>query len=126
MGDIGDWIQTYWFELGSLALQLGTLATLLWFARKALAVLAASPRHYEEPQTVPLESVSPEPARPYQGGLRGLIPMEPQPACASASAPARHVASAVTHPWRAVVRWLNTPMKSGATIPWRRVTRQLS
>ena len=126
MGDIADWMQTYWFELGSLALQLGTLATLLWFARKALAVLSASPRHYEEPQAVPVESVSPQPARPHQGGLRGLIPMEPQAAYASASAPVRPVASAPLDPWRAIVRWLNTPMRSGTTIPWRRVTRQLS
>jgi hypothetical protein len=122
MGDISEWIQNYWFELSSLILQLAILSTLVWFGRKALAALGSSPRRAEAPEPQPAEYAPAEPSREFHGGLRGLISMEQEAGYAAPQA--AHAAAGGADAWHAIVRWLNTPMKSGATAPWRRVTRQ--
>lgn len=41
MGDILDFVQSNWYEIGSLAFQFAILAVVVWFGRKAVRVLSA-------------------------------------------------------------------------------------
>lgn len=151
---MSDWIQSNWFELSTVILQLATLATLAWLGNKALAILASSRRHaeslrpqaeapYREVAAMPRESSvamhraaevapllqteapAPESAHAYHGGMRGLIPMDPPAASYSSRTAQVMPAAAHTSLLRSVVKWLNTPMNSNATVPWRRI-RQVS
>lgn len=124
MNALSDWIQANWFELGSLALQIATLASLVWFGRKAMEIFAQgrTVRHAEAPAAEPMamEAATPDTTHSFHGGLRGLIPME----APEARRPQR-AARADAGVWRSIVQWLNQPMNSDATTPWRRI-RQIS
>lgn len=41
MGDIMTWLQGYWYEAGSLTLQLAILAAIVWYGRKAVNAIWA-------------------------------------------------------------------------------------
>lgn len=127
MNELSDWIQANWFELGSLALQIATLASLVWFGRKAMAQLARgqSVRQAEAPATEPMamEAATSDTTHPFHGGLRGLIPME-APATRGSERVVRGVHTEAGL-WRSIMKWLNKPMSSDATTPWRRI-RQIS
>jgi hypothetical protein len=129
MNELSDWIQANWFELGSLALQIATLASLVWFGRKAMAQLARgqSVRHAEAPATEPMamEAATPDTTHPFHGGLRGLIPMEAPTARGPERTKAISAVPAEMGLWRSIVKWLNAPMNDDATVPWRRI-RQIS
>lgn len=117
MNGIGDWMQSYWFELGSLSLQFTTLAALVWFARNLLRIMADSPGRVAALQHVPEVAGMEEQEPSLRGGLRGLIPMDPVPAVA----PARAAVGRPERPnlWEATIKWLNTPM-GNAPVAWRR------
>jgi hypothetical protein len=42
MSEVNDWMQSNWYELGSLLVQMGFLVAGVWFARKILRTLRAS------------------------------------------------------------------------------------
>lgn len=118
MSDLSDWIQSYWFELGSLLLQFATLTALVWFARRMLRIVMTSQEHAESlrPASAPPTELSAE-AQPFSSGLRGLIPMDP-----TSSKPrvrAAYVGSGSGDLWHSIVKWLNTPM-GDAPVAWRR------
>jgi len=124
MGAISDWIQNYGLELGSFLVQLATLATVVWFGRKALGILAAAPRIAEAARPQPAEPTPIRESGEFHGGLRGLIPMEQEAEHATVYAVASSPAG--VDPLQAMVRWLNTPWKGDGSVAWRRVSRQVS
>jgi hypothetical protein len=129
MSDITDWIQSYWFELGSLTAQFAILAVLVWYARTTLRILTGSERQ-AEPARKPFEAApSFVPAEPQPAGHAGvgrmLSPMPAPSVLQSQPATCRVVAERIG-PWHAMVKWLQAPMSSRSAVPWRRVTRQIS
>lgn len=120
MSEIADWIQGYWFELSSLALQCSILVAILWFARKALAALPSRETAMPHLGEATAAATRPDAAQQYRGSPRGLIPMEASGAVA-APGPSR-VSRADSGLWRGVVRWLKTPMKHDPALLWRRTS----
>lgn len=114
MSDLFDWIQSYWFELGSLTAQFAILAVVVWYARTALRILAASQRQ-AEPIAGPSEAaVSFDPAEPapaaYGGVGRVLSPMPSEPI--RQYEPLAHQRIERTSTWRAMIGWLQAPIGS--------------
>jgi hypothetical protein len=145
MSDLTDWIQSYWFELTSLAIQLAILVVLQWFAQTALKLLAA-----REPRA---EAV-PEPSQ-HHSGLVASLTTSPSRASVAATQDASgpHIAEpgfagvgrmllpipesagpepAIYHraegpnPLKSVIRWLQQPINPSASVAWRRVLRPIS
>jgi len=121
MSDISDWIQSYWFELGSLTTQLAILVVLVWYARKALRILSLPQGQAEaaadssEPSPV---FTAMEPVAAGHGGVgRMLSPMPGSEGQPEATA-YRHRER--TNPWHAIVKWLREPMNSRSVVAGRR------
>jgi hypothetical protein len=118
MGDLSDFLQNYWFELGSLIAQFGILVVIAWYARTSLraggvpqrqAVRPVAARSEAQPEFEPAE---PESAPAVYGGVgRMLSPMPDAPALHSEAAAPRRVKR--TNPWRAMIKWLRAPMTIG-------------
>ena len=138
MSDLIDFVQSNWYELGSLAVQFAILAIVVSFGRRILRILsiplaassAASQAQVELLQD--LEKLSgthdsrppekPEPVA-YGGVGRLLSPIPGAPTDNDAeSAVSSHREG--RSPWRALVAWLKTPMNPGASR--RRIIRQVS
>ncbi len=96
MGEMSDWMQSNWFELGSLLVQFAILATVAWYGRKALGILTASQVQDEAPQRL-----SPARSRPEGAG---------------------HGGGGLAAAWRNGIEWLQAPMGSGGVAPWHRAT----
>jgi hypothetical protein len=112
MSDIFDWIQSYWFELGSLTAQFAILAVVVWYARTSLRILAASQRQ-AEPATRPSEApaafaVTEEPA-PAHGGVGRMLSAMPEAPVLQAELVAASRVKRVS-PWQATINWLRAPM----------------
>lgn len=140
-----DWIESYWFQLGSLALQSAILLVAVSFGRKALRILSvplATSRAVSQAQVELLqdlqnlsESRSPRPpaesslaaeSRPaaYGGVGRFLSPMpDAQPAAIHEESAAPANTEGVS-PWRALKGWLNRPWGNRPVPVWRRLVRQ--
>jgi hypothetical protein len=121
MSEISDWIQSNWFELGSLLVQCAMLVTLAWFGRKLLRILSASFEHNEalrglSPSKVVDEQQTAEPAHGFAtpefesagqgsagrtGTSPGLIAWLQEP-----------MGSGGIHSSNRVIRWLQAPMGS--------------
>jgi hypothetical protein len=111
MHEIGDWIQSNWFELGSLLVQCAILVTLIWYGRKTLRSIRASQGQDEALQRLSLSNATAE--RPTTEavaptGLEG----------------AGHGGGGVGAAGRDLIGWLQAPMGSGVA-PWRRAIRWL-
>ncbi len=104
MNAIFDWIQSNWYETGMLMAQGAILATLIWYARKALRAMRASQRQVETLLSLSLTPGAPAIARtePTNGSEHGTI-----------------------HPLRSAIGWLQAPVGSGGFHPMRRVVRWL-
>lgn len=138
MSDIIDFLQSNWYELGSLAVQFAILAIAVSFGRRILRILAiplaassaASQAQVELLQDLQKlsdtrESRPPEEPQPraYGGVGRMLSPTPGAPTDNDAES------AVLSHgedpsPWRALVAWLKTPMNPGASR--RRIVRQAS
>jgi hypothetical protein len=118
MSDLSDWVQSYWFQLGSLLLQFATLTALVWFARRMLRILMTSQERAGSlhPASTPPTAPSAE-AQPFSSGLRGLIPMDSDPS--QPRAQAAYVGAGSSSLWHSIVKWMNTPM-GNAPVAWRR------
>ena len=124
MNGIGDWISSYWFELGSLLFQGATLLTLIWFGKSLLKIMTASRVHAEAPQRLAVAEASAVEEPSYRGVVRGLIPMDPEPSASHAAV--AFIRSERPGFWHGVMKWLNTPM-GNAPVAWRRmVVRRVS
>ncbi|MGA8223512.1 MAG: hypothetical protein WB780_17825 [Candidatus Acidiferrales bacterium] len=141
MSDIFDWIQSYWFEWGSLAIQLAILAVVISYGRKALRLLSAplaASRAASQAQVelledletlsgTPISSPAGEPRATAYGGVGRFLSPMPEGAAASQPEPAESVRREGGSPWGALVAWLQTPMgENPHARPWRRVIRQVS
>jgi hypothetical protein len=104
MNEINDWIQTNWFELGSLLIQFAILATVAWYGRKALRILVASRHQNEAMQGLSLSNVN---------GERQLGDPED----------AEHGPGRVAVAWCNLMAWFQAPMGSGGPGPFRRTIR---
>lgn len=143
MSDIIDLIQSYWFELGSLALQFAILAAVVSYGRKALRLLSvplAATRAASQAQVELLQDLQDlsetrvsrppaEPAEPkaavYGGVARVLSPMPEAPAESHAE-PAVLASHNGHSPWHSLVAWLKTPMRNRPAPQRRRAIRQVS
>jgi len=115
MSDLTDFIQSYWFELGSLIAQFGILAVIAWYARTSLRITAASQRRVA-PAASRVETrieLSPEEedAQGYGGVGRILSPMPGAAELGTEPRGYRHVERVSL--WRAMVAWLQAPIGSG-------------
>jgi hypothetical protein len=113
MGEMSDWIQSNWFELGSFLVQFAMLATLAWYGRNVLRMLVATYDQNEALRKLWLSNVAPD-----------------QRITQQAFAPAgfergRHGSGGAAAAWRDLVTWLQAPMGSGGIGPRRRVMRWL-
>jgi hypothetical protein len=131
MNEFTAWIQSNWYALGNLFIQLGFLAVGVWFARKILITMRASQEQVgallklsftgatsERLASTTIAERSFANASPYwltPSETPPVTVLEPQESGPSHWAVARH---------RAAV-WLQTPMSSGDTALWRRATKWL-
>ena len=119
MGDLSNFLQDNWFELGSLIAQFGILAVIAWYARTQLRMPAASSHRRAEPAATLLESpdefAPQEPVTAGYGGVgRMLSPMTAAPSLEAVPASAGRAQR--MGPWRAMIRWLRTPMTLGTRV----------
>ncbi len=91
MSEILVWMQSYWYELGTLFVQCAILATVVWYARRALRTSRSSTEQAEL-----LQSVSSARETSAFG----------QPQYEESE---RHP---VVYPWHKLVRWLQAPLGS--------------
>jgi hypothetical protein len=132
MNEVTAWMQSNWYELGTLVAEFVCLTVGIWFARKILRTLRASQEQVgallklsvaggatdrQSPNAAP-DRPSVVAASPYW-----LTPSE----TASAGSP-EHAESAppqlATHK-NGLIVWLQTPMSSGGVAPWRKAIRWL-
>ena len=139
MSDMIDWIQSYWYELGSLALQSAILAVAVSYGRKALKIMSvplATSRAVSQAQVElqqDLQNLSErrssrpaaEPKAAAYGGVgRMLSPMPAAPAEGHAEQLLAHREGLSF--WHSLAAWLQTPMGNRPAPAWRRVIRQVS
>jgi hypothetical protein len=133
MNDFTVWMQSNWYALGNLLLQISFLAAGVWFARKILRAMRASQEQVgallklsvtgavteRQSSSVaaerPLASASPYWLTPAE------VPPADQPKPAE-SGPSRWAAAGHN-----LLVWLNTPMSSGSgdAAPWRKAIKWL-
>jgi hypothetical protein len=140
MTDFSTWMQSNWYELGSILAEFAFLIAGVWFARKILKTLRASQEQFGALLKLTLTDELAERAK-LSGALhRSPSSVEadrptpyvmaewPSPAETPAlslpeSKPRR---SYVVAAWRGTVRWLQTPMHSSqGPSPLRKVARWL-
>jgi hypothetical protein len=132
MTEFTAWMQSNWYTLGNLLIQLGFLAAGVWFARKILTTMRASQEQVgallklsltgaasERPPSMATAERTFANASPYWLTPAETLPVElpePQESGPGRWAVARH----------RVTVWLQTPMSSGGeTALWRRATKWL-
>jgi hypothetical protein len=132
MNEITAWMQSNWYELGTLVAEFAFVAAAIWFARKILRTLRASQEQVgallklsvtggaadRQSPNAAADRPSIAAASPYW-----LTPSE----TASAGSPeqaesAPHLMA--THK-NGLIVWLQTPMSSGGVAPWRKAIRWL-
>ena len=99
MNELSEWVQRNWFQLGSLLVQFGVLATLAWYGRSILRIIRA----WDEAQPrVELPEAADD---RYEGGLTATW----REVLAWLQAP---MGSGGPGPFRRVIMWLQAPMGS--------------
>jgi hypothetical protein len=109
MSEISDWIQSNWFELGSLLIQCAVLATLAWYGRKVSRILSAS--YYQ------IDALRRNVAAEQQVTQQVFAP--------GGFERAGHGSGGVAAAWRDLMTWLQAPMGSGRMGTSSRVKRWL-
>ncbi len=112
MNELFDWMQGQWYQLASVLIQFGILATLFFHARKALRLVGTS-KAQMEPRQDAVESYS----------LTGR-------AVAINDAPEKperhwHIGSHVSAAFTGVGSWLQAPIGGSSAGPVRRLKRWL-
>ena len=130
MNEFTAWIESNWYELGTLLSEVVFLAAGIWFARKILRTLRASQEQVGALLKLSVtgavaerQSSSAVAERPFASASPyWLTPSEIPPAGSQEPPESRPARSALGH---SLVVWLNTPMSSGGVAPWRRAIRWL-
>ena len=109
---MSDWIQTNWFELGSLLVQCAILVTLVWYGGKTLRIVRALQTRDETVERLLPSTAAAEPT------VRRTF------------APARlegteDGASGMAAVWDNLTSWLQTPMVSREAVPRGKDSRWL-
>jgi len=131
MNEFTVWIQSNWYEMGTLLSEFVFLAAGIWFARKILKTLRAS-----QEQVGALLKLSVTGAitdrQPANGSAeRSFATASPYWLTPTEVPPANQQSLAESGPSRwasarhGVIGWLQTPMKSGGVAPWRKAIRWL-
>jgi hypothetical protein len=108
---MSDWIQSNWFELGSLMVQFAVLVTLAWFGRKLLRILSVSFGHSEALPRVSPSNVAVE---------QRVVEQEYAP---PAFQPARQALARESRTWPGLIEWLREPIGNGGTYSRNRFIR---
>ena len=120
MNEIYNWIQSNWYELGSLLFQGAIVLTLGWFGRTALRTMRAS-----QEQVGALLKLTLSDASADRSQLGGFAQRTAPSAPALAAGEGEEIRpSLVGGAWRGVGGWLQAPMGSGVA-PWRKVIKWL-
>jgi hypothetical protein len=121
MSEVSDWMQSNWYELGSLLLQMALLVAGVCFARKILRTLKAWQEQLGALVKLPVLDAAGERAAPPAAVERAARVAEPAHAL-----PDREAGGAGMAATRAsLLHWLQTPIRSGGTAPRGRVMRWL-
>ena len=131
MNEFSTWMQSNWYALGNLFIEVAFLAAGVWFARKILRTIRASQEQFgaflklsvtgaisERPASSAVAERSFASASPYW-----LTPAEISPAPLQEpheSGPSRWAVAQQ----RAII-WLRTPMKRAEVAPWRKAIKWL-
>ena len=132
MNEITAWIQSNWYELGNLSVEIVFLSTGIWFARKILRSIRASQEQVGALIRLSVGGAVPERQVPSAAAERPAATAGSYWLTASESAPADQAApvetslSPILSAGHGLVGWLNTPMmKSSGTAPWRKAINWL-
>lgn len=131
MSEFSSWLQSNWYGLGNLLVELAFLIAGVWFARNilnamrsfqeqvgALVKLSISATPVERQSSSSSDKHPLADASPYW-----LTPSETQTACLSE--PTERGPGQFAVAWHRSVLWLQAPMNSTEVVPWRRVIRWL-
>jgi hypothetical protein len=95
MNDVGDWVQSNWFELGTLLIQCALLAVVAWYGSGMLRFLRAFSQYQDQ----------------FRQRISETIPTALED---------RHGFSSA---WHSTMRWLQEPWGRGSSGPFRRAIR---
>ncbi len=112
MSELFDWMQGQWYQLASVLIQFGILATLFFHARKALRLIGAS-----KAQVEPRQDVAESYSLTGRAVAINAAPEEPETHW--------HVGSHVSAAFRGAGSWLQAPIGGGSIGPVRRLRRWL-
>jgi hypothetical protein len=131
MNEFAAWIESNWYALGNLFLQIAFLAAGVWFARKTLKTMRASQEQVGALLKLSVTGAVTERATPGAAAERSFASASPYwltPAEVPSAGPEVPPESGPSR-W-AVARhslgvWLSTPMSSSGAAPWRKAIRWL-
>ena len=131
MSEFATWMQSNWYALGNLLLQIAFLAAGVRFAREILRTMRASQEHIgallklsvtgainERHSSSTVAERSFANASPYWLTPAEIPPVGPLEL--PESRPSRWVVA-----WHTLVVWLQAPMRSGDTASWRKAIKWL-
>jgi hypothetical protein len=130
MNEFAAWIQSNWYALGNLLMQISFLAAGVWFARIILRTIRASQEQVGALLKLSVTGTSERHAsnaasdRPFANASPyWLAPAE----VPSAGLPQFHESrpSLLAVAWHSLTVWLRTPMGSGEVHPWRKALQWL-
>jgi hypothetical protein len=133
MNEFTVWMQSNWYALGNLLLQISFLAAGVWFARKILRTMRASQEQVGALLKLSVTGAATERQSLSAAAERPLASASPYwltPAEAPPAGPPEHTESGPSR-WAAAGHnlkvWLNTPMSSGNgdAAPWRKAIKWL-
>src|SRR5437660_566794 len=131
MNEFTVWLQSNWYEMGTLLSEFVFLAAGIWFARKILKTLRASQEQVGALLKLSVSGTIAERQPANAGAERPLAaaspywltPSEVLPAPQQETSPSDP--SSLTVARHGVVDWLKTPMRTGGVAPWRKAIRWL-
>ena len=127
MSEFTTWMQSNWFALGSLLLQVAFLAAVVRFAGEILRTMRASQEQVGALIKLTVAGTVPERQSASTAAERSFATGSPYwltPSEVPANQPELSE-SRLSNAGHGIVAWLNTPMKSGSAAPWRKAIRWL-
>jgi hypothetical protein len=131
MNDFSSLIQSNWYALANLLIELAFLAAGVWFARNILRTVRASQEQVGALLRLSIMSGSAELHAPNANAVRSLSDASPywlapsETQAASLPEPTESGPGRLTIARRKVVLWLQAPMSGTGANPWRRAARWL-
>jgi len=131
MNEFTVWMQSNWYELGTLLSEFVFLAAGIWFARKILKTLRASQEQVGALLKLSVTGAINDRQPVNAGAERSFATASPYWLTPSEVPPAESPKLGESGPSRwlvtshGVIAWLQTPMNSGGVAPWRKAVRWL-